>query len=431
MCGSGYVYEQINPLYKDLHFHVKVKGISYWYYYSKVQWLIWTANGELNAKIWVCASYMKLCDNLDLLSEEELENAKLINNSTDQVPLHDFVFPVYDPNGNLTEDNEYKFLVCTTAYKDSNTSERFNGSTKQDIHKNNALNFLTVTGNSISITCLTATISIYGCLRKLQNRAGIILMNYMTAQALAQLLFQINDHFSPYKTLCEIIGALLHHVWLSTFTFLMIMSTDMVRVFQYEIQMHEDVISTGVACFTGWLVPLVVVAPALIVNFVRKDLFQYGGEATCWIVNSSGILYAFGVPVLVATVTNTICITFCIIKLCLHSHGFSQSSVKSKQLAIILKLFCLTEFTWLFGFLPYFTGIEEFWYPFVVLTTLQGLYIFMAFGLNKTFLDKMRQVFTTESERNSPNTMPMQECNSTDPKPALSGIELSPNSTEP
>ena len=39
-------------------------------------------------------------------------------------------------------------------------------------------------------------------------------------------------------------------------------------------------------------------------------------------------------------------------------------------------------FTWIFAFVAAFTGMEAFWYIYIVLNSFQGLYIFLAFTAN-------------------------------------------------
>ncbi len=44
-------------------------------------------------------------------------------------------------------------------------------------------------------------------------------------------------------------------------------------------------------------------------------------------------------------------------------------------------------FTWIFAFVAAFTGMEAFWYIYIVLNSFQGLYIFLAFTANSMVWD--------------------------------------------
>ena len=58
------------------------------------------------------------------------------------------------------------------------------------------------------------------------------------------------------------------------------------------------------------------------------------------------------------------------------------AAASDRNMAIIfMKIGALMGVAWLFALVPYLTGIEEFWYVFVVMNGLQGLYIFMSSGI--------------------------------------------------
>ena len=136
-----------------------------------------------------------------------------------------------------------------------------------------------------------------------------------------------------------------------------------------------------------------VVIPCLTLSMLVPDWFHYGNSRTCWIAQPNAILYVFAFPILMSVSINIICLIVCVTKLTRHNRGFDQSSLRSNQLVINFKLSLLTGSTWLFGFLPYLTGIQAFWYPFVVLNSLQGLFILIAFGLTKRTLTLFYQRF--------------------------------------
>ena len=47
-------------------------------------------------------------------------------------------------------------------------------------------------------------------------------------------------------------------------------------------------------------------------------------------------------------------------------------------------------FTWIFGFVASFSGVQFFWYPFVVLNSLQGALVCLAFVCNRRVLGMWR-----------------------------------------
>eukprot|EP00057_Strongylocentrotus_purpuratus_P016624 XP_011671098.1 PREDICTED: uncharacterized protein LOC100889522 [Strongylocentrotus purpuratus] len=59
---------------------------------------------------------------------------------------------------------------------------------------------------------------------------------------------------------------------------------------------------------------------------------------------------------------------------------------RGKELRIYWKISTLLGFTWLFGFVAAFAGVSALWYVFIILNSLQGVYIFLAFMANKRVL---------------------------------------------
>ena len=50
------------------------------------------------------------------------------------------------------------------------------------------------------------------------------------------------------------------------------------------------------------------------------------------------------------------------------------------------QLSAIMGFTWVFGFVASFSGVQLFWYPFIVLNSLQGALVCLAFVCNQRVL---------------------------------------------
>ena len=76
------------------------------------------------------------------------------------------------------------------------------------------------------------------------------------------------------------------------------------------------------------------------------------------------------------------------------------AAASDRNMAVIfMKIGGLMGVAWLFALVPYITGIAEFWYVFVVMNALQGMYIFMSSGimglLKKVFLQNQQETVGT------------------------------------
>ena len=314
-----------------------------------------------------CYVKIQLCPNKTMLTQNEY--VLLENTSESSVVLK--------KTGKLLSQNEFiiladgKLIACVTE--------------KPEI----ALYVITLTGTCLSVTSLVATFSIYLWKSNLRTIPGKMTMNYIVALVLAQILLQSNDDFVAYPGVCKAIGALQHYFWLTTFTWLNCMAYRMYKTFandqftQHRLQRGCcDLIKFGIH---GWLSPLCIVLPCLCLDLVDTGWFKYGDIDICWISNtqSNSVLYAFACPVLFLVSTNTILLICSALSLRRTFQAVNQvHKISRRQIfRIYLGLFTLMGTTWLIGFLPNLTGIDIFWYPFVILNAFQGVFVFCVFGL--------------------------------------------------
>ena len=66
----------------------------------------------------------------------------------------------------------------------------------------------------------------------------------------------------------------------------------------------------------------------------------------------------------------------------------------------MIQIFChqvstLMGFTWIFGFVAAFVGEGWLWYVFIVINSLQGVYIFVAFIANQRVWKLLQERFVT------------------------------------
>ena len=138
-------------------------------------------------------------------------------------------------------------------------------------------------------------------------------------------------------------------------------------------------------------------------------LFQYGGDGSCWIseVGLIGKTYSFAIPVLILVFVN-ICIFFKCFFFIFKSFRIA-STVNPQRgnihiVCVYSKLFAIMGTTWLIGFLPGLTGNQTFWYPFSILNSLQGFYVFLAFGLSPSARKQMAAKWMAHQQSSTQST---------------------------
>ena len=58
------------------------------------------------------------------------------------------------------------------------------------------------------------------------------------------------------------------------------------------------------------------------------------------------------------------------------------------------QLTAIMGFTWIFGFVASFSGIQFFWYPYIVLNSLQGALVCVAFVCNERVFKMWKKQLT-------------------------------------
>ena len=160
----------------------------------------------------------------------------------------------------------------------------------------------------------------------------------------------------------------------------------------------------------AWSGPLCIVLPCICLDLTGTGWFQYGDTDQCWIsnVHPNSVLYAFGCPMLCFVTVNTALLIQCILSLRANFQTINPvREVSTKQtLRVYLGLFTLMGTTWLIGFLPILTGIDIFWYPFVILNAFQGVFVFCVFGLPNIICHFRSNERTGSREMNTSRSVP-------------------------
>jgi len=77
----------------------------------------------------------------------------------------------------------------------------------------------------------------------------------------------------------------------------------------------------------------------------------------------------------------------------------SNNTDSRQHFGIYVRIAVLMGFTWIFAFIAPF-GWRYLWYPHVVMNSSQGVYIALAFGLNKRVRKHYKDLYHTKSSRN-------------------------------
>ncbi|XP_011675990.2 adhesion G-protein coupled receptor D1-like [Strongylocentrotus purpuratus] len=246
-------------------------------------------------------------------------------------------------------------------------------------------------GCLLSIAGLVFTFVTYakfGSLRK--SICSQVVMSICVSLTLAQLTLLFSGMAKSNSISCTCFAVLGHYLWLVVFTHSVALALDLYRRFgitQKVKKTSEGPKLLSMFLIFSWGSPLLIVIPCLVVHLCKLPhvALTYGTAKSCWIGNGFMNLYAFGVPIALTLVVNGT--LFLLVVAGLRKRTNQTTKRKTSKMVtegvVYLKMSTLLGFTWIFGFIAAFVDVEALWYIFIILNSLQGVYIFIAFICNK------------------------------------------------
>ena len=259
-----------------------------------------------------------------------------------------------------------------------------------------ALVVITYVGLSLSIVSFVLVLITYSLFKELRTVPGINLMNLSLSHLLVDLVYLATGYVEA-KVPCTIIAILLHYFFLVSFVWMSIIALETWKAFSKTRIKHRNssggnqrsISSRRIA--VGWLPAFVIVVMCIALDQSNAVGFHYGGIKGCWINNSIANLFSFVLPVALSISFNTVFFVLtanAIRKTSKVAQRATHEMVKRKTAVVFLKIFILMGFTWIFGFLKVLVS-HYFEYPFIIFTTLQGLYVALAF----VFTSRVKQMY--------------------------------------
>lgn len=273
------------------------------------------------------------------------------------------------------------------------------------------LDIITYVGCTLSIIGVFIIFISFILLEKFRQKTGSkILIQISFAIILEISALQIsgkvkgNTNFS--KTLCSIVGFLLHYIVLSKFCWMLISA---------YLQYHRFVKVFGPppkhillkSFLFGWITPLI---PALIVYLLTSGDYEAGLQNFCYPKGLTLYIAVFA-PITIIAVGNLI--VFCLIMI--NVTGTKQKPKGSHndqkyQVFLAILLFFLLGLPWIFGILAEVISMPLlrliFLYLFCILATLQGFVIFVFYIIldkdtRSSFMKRFKKAETYSSRSKS------------------------------
>ena len=247
---------------------------------------------------------------------------------------------------------------------------------------------------SISITSLSFTFIIYIRLSALRTVPGLMLMNLIVSLIAAQISHIVSylDILKSYPLICQIIATVQHYFWLCSFARMFAMSLDIFKSLVIEnalVQNSSRLYKYAVCC---WVIPVALPGLAITLSYVNVTELGYNSSPPCWLDNTQSVLYLFAIPVLVVVFINLILFLGSLLRLRFLVEDAALLGLKENRgrLCSCVKITSWMGLSWLFGILPNLINSQALWYIFVIGNSMQGVQIFLSFGLTRRNIKLLR-----------------------------------------
>ena len=128
------------------------------------------------------------------------------------------------------------------------------------------------------------------------------------------------------------------------------------------------------------------------------ETWPYVSAHACWLAPGSTLIYLFATPISGMICINLVCFVFIVYKfkkVRSETESATQRASHKRDFFIYLRLLSIMGLSWLFGFIANIPGFAWCSYIFVMVNSLQGAFIYFAFGLSAT----VRQMWCQKCKR--------------------------------
>ncbi|XP_071546839.1 uncharacterized protein [Panulirus ornatus] len=259
-----------------------------------------------------------------------------------------------------------------------------------------AMGWVSLAGLGLSCVCLLLHLAVFLLVPDFRNLSGKNLASLCLALVASYATFIANVFVKPDQTGCVILAAAMYYFFLSSFTWMSTAAFDIWYTFR---RTKTELRVTGgkqrykflAYCLYSWFLPAVAVMVLVLVDRlepsgVPEEYLPSLGKRWCWFGHRKALLVFFAIPMVAIIIVNSaffISSAKIIAETTHTASSMTDASHHKNQYKMYLRLAVLMGFTWLSGIVAGYLQLEAAWYVFVLLNTLQGVFIFLAFTFRR------------------------------------------------
>ncbi|NXP24118.1 AGRD2 protein, partial [Scytalopus superciliaris] len=246
------------------------------------------------------------------------------------------------------------------------------------------LQTLTFIGCGVSFCALIVTFILFLVVRVPKSDRTTVHKNLIFALAAGEGLLMFSELAKSNQVLCFMVTAFLHLFFMAAFSWMLVEGL-LLWSKVVAVNMSEDK-RMKFYYVTGWGLPVLIVGVTLATSFDK-----YVANKHCWLNVQTNVIWAFVGPVLFILAVNTFVLLRVVVVTVSSARRRSKmltpSSSLENQIGVqiwatakpVLVLLPVLGLTWVCGVLVHLSIIWA--YVFIMLNSLQGLYIFLVYAI--------------------------------------------------
>nr|XP_019953882.1 PREDICTED: adhesion G-protein coupled receptor D2-like [Paralichthys olivaceus] len=246
---------------------------------------------------------------------------------------------------------------------------------------------LTFIGSGASLCALVVTLMLFTVLDIPKSDRTSIHKNLFIALICAQVILLCSSSAIHNKVACTLVAALLHLFFMAAFSWMLVEGL-LLWSKVVAVNLSEDR-HMKYYYLIGWGLPVLIVTITL-----ASASGKYSADGYCWLSVQNGVIWGFAGPVIFIIMVNILILSRVVIitistakrRSIMLAMGTSPVEQAYEQIRAAVKavlvLLPILGLTWLCGVLVPFSIVMA--YIFILLNSLQGLFIFLIYGVYNT-----------------------------------------------
>ncbi|XP_033609011.1 uncharacterized protein LOC111868622 isoform X2 [Cryptotermes secundus] len=266
------------------------------------------------------------------------------------------------------------------------------------------MEYITLVGLSVSVACLVLHLAISSGTPRLRNLPAMNLASLCVALLLFYCSFLVTRVVDDLP--CVELAVVRYYSLLANYCWLLVISFDVwnaIRRSTKKLQLSSGTKWKRFAVYSafGWVGPILIIT-----FFFSLDNFSPSHHLRgCWFSEGRHVLGFVVAPLGIVMTLNVAFFTWTAYLIYSTKSRMENRSTARTQLCLFVRLSVIMGLTWITGLVATTLNIPVMWYVFVILNTLQGLFIFVSFSCTEKVWMELTRKGTVSSQATTSSTV--------------------------